>query len=102
MACRPLGPDPNELAKAAESAMLRKLRKDPNIQDARIETFTLVRKTGRRYTGLVDATINGQPQRFRITVTVLNVTVNGTTVDVTWEPIDERVGRYLERNRVFC
>jgi hypothetical protein len=84
MASRPLGPDPNELATTAKSHMLRKLKEHPEVHDARIEKLTLVRQIGTRYTGFADATINGQPQRFSLTVIMA-----GRTIGLTWEPTDE-------------
>jgi hypothetical protein len=84
MVLKPFGPNPNDLAKTAKSMILSKWREDPKMRNTTIESVTLARKIGAHYTGFFDATIDGWPQRFR-----LSVSTYGETIGVTWEPADE-------------
>jgi hypothetical protein len=72
------------IARKAEFLILGKWRQDPTIHNASIETFTLARKAGTRYTGFIEAIIDGLPQRFSVSVILV-----GNTLNVTWEPADE-------------
>jgi hypothetical protein len=80
----PLGPDQTELAQAAESRILKEWRKDPELRDATIHKVTLVRKTGKDYSGFVEATIGGRPTRFALKVKVHE----GGLAWLEWTPAD--------------
>jgi hypothetical protein len=83
MVWKPLGPDPADLAQKTKNMIRRKWLENPELRHATIEKVTLIRETGMRYTGSFEATIDGQLERFRLTVIV-----SGQTIGATWEPSD--------------
>jgi hypothetical protein len=68
-------PDPKELAGAVKPLILQEWQKKPELRGASIQDITLVHQGGNTYAGVVDATLNGKPERL-----MLEVTHDGQTV----------------------
>lgn len=62
--------DPAELATWVGPRILKKWHEKPALSDATIEKIDLVRKDEITYTGTVDATIEGKPQRLKLELIV--------------------------------
>jgi len=79
----PWGEDPVELARQAKIAMYREWKDDPDVRNPRIKEIKLERDSSDIYRGIVDATIDGRPERFE-----LFVKVAGDRFFFRWEPLN--------------
>lgn len=78
------GPHPEELAKKVQPLILREWRKHDELRGATIQSILLTTENGREFSGLVEATIGGQPERLRVQVSVYS-----NVVSWKLEPLDE-------------
>jgi hypothetical protein len=77
--------NPNVLAEEVKPSILEEWHKSPELRDASIQRVTLNHKEGNRYTGFVDATLGGRPERLTLEVELVGD-------EITWkvEPLDEK------------
>src|SRR5262245_52620191 len=57
------GPDPEEIPRRTRASIVTHWRKDPGMQDAKIDKLTLHRTGRTTYAGFVEATVAGFPER---------------------------------------
>jgi MFS family permease len=79
-------PDPQEVARTTGGILISDWSKSPDRRNAVIHHLTLVRKDRMSYTGFVEVTFSGRPQRL-----LLEVVVDGDMLEVSWrsEPEEE-------------
>ena len=76
-------PEPSDLAAEVKPLILQECQKTPATRDATIQAATLTHKGGKTYSGTVEATISGRPQKF-----TLEVVAEGTNLSWQVQPID--------------
>lgn len=63
------GVDTKQMAEKVKPLILAEWHKQPEFRDTTIQDITLVHKSGNMYTGLINATINGESDRLILEIT---------------------------------
>jgi hypothetical protein len=61
-------PTPEEVAAEVKPLMLQEWKKRPELKNATIQTISLTYRSAGLYSGLVEATLDGQPERLSLEV----------------------------------
>lgn len=63
------GVDTKQMAEKVKPLILAEWHNEPELRDTTIQDNTLVHKSGNMYTGIINATINGESDRLILEIT---------------------------------